>query len=210
MFIAFEGVEGSGKSTQAKLLSKWLDEQNIGHVLTKEPGSILSKECQQIRKLLLSPENSLDERAEMFLYLADRAQHVGNCIWPALLEGKWVISDRFSFSTYSYQGYGRDQLYIGQSDWFRLALNIAAHNCEPKVSFIMDLPVEIGLERAISSNVEFKGGDRMEQETIEFHQKIRDGFLKIAEDYSHRCVVLDATKSIEELHKEVKEVVAKL
>ena len=210
MFITFEGIEGSSKTTQAGLLSKWLEKQGIDHVLTKEPGSVLSKECQEIRRLLLSPDNSLDSRAELFLYLADRAQHVGNCIWPALLDGKWVISDRFSYSTYAYQGYGRGHLYLGQSDWFRQALNIAAHDCKPKIAFIMDLPVEIGLHRARSSNTEFKGGDRMEREALDFHEKLRKGFLEIAEDFPSTCVVLNAEKSIEELHEEVKEVIGKL
>ena len=168
MFVTFEGIEGSSKTTQAGLLSKWLEKQRIGHVLTKEPGTVLSKECQEIRRLLLSPDNDLDARAELFLYLADRAQHVGNCIKPALDSGKWVISDRFSFSTYAYQGYGRGHLYIGSDGdhWFNETLTIAAGSLLPDIAFIMDLPVEIGLHRARSSNVEFKGGDRMEREDI--------------------------------------------
>lgn len=209
MFVTFEGIEGSSKTTQAGLLSGWLREKNIDHVLTKEPGTVLSKECQEIRRLLLSPDNDLDARAELFLYLADRAQHVGNCIKPALESGKWVISDRFSFSTLAYQGYGRGHRFIGscEDQWFNETLSIAAYGQMPTISFIMDLPVEIGLSRARSSNTEFKGGDRMEQEAVEFHETLRKGFLEIAEHFPKVCVVMNAEKSIEELHEEVKKVI---
>ena len=208
MFVTFEGVEGSSKTTQAKLLSEWLTNQNISHLLTKEPGTIFSKECQQIRQLLLSPENNLSPRSELLLYLADRAQHVENCIKPALEQNKWVISDRYSWSTYVYQGYGRG--LIGDlGTFFREMLNYAAGNLWPDLTFIMDVPVEIGLRRAKSSNVEFAGGDRMELEALEFHQKLRDGFLSVAANRPDKCVLLDARKSIEELHEEVKQVLHK-
>jgi dTMP kinase len=206
MFLTFEGSEGTGKTTQAKLLSEWLDERSVKHLLTKEPGTVLSKECQQIRKLLLSPENNLSARAELMLYLADRAQHVDNCIRPALDEGKWIVSDRYSWSTYVYQGYGRG-LIKELSSFFRDMLSYAAGDLWPDLTFIMDCPVEMGLTRAKSSNVEFKGGDRIEREAMEFHQRLRDGFLQVAKDYSHKCVILDATKPIEELHEEVKGIV---
>ena len=209
MFLTFEGIEGSSKTTQAKLLSSWLDSRGVDHLLTKEPGTVLSKECQQIRQLLLSPENDLSPRAELMLYLADRAQHVDNCIRPALDAGKWVVSDRYSWSTYVYQGYGRG-LIDELSTFFRGMLDYAAGELWPDLTFIMDCPVEVGLSRAKSSNVEFEGGDRMEREAMDFHQKLRDGFLEVAKNYQSKCVVLDATKSIEELHEEVKAIVRKL
>lgn len=210
MFITFEGIEGSSKTTQAGLLSKWLDDQNIKHLLTKEPGTVLSKECQQIRKLLLSPENDLSPRAELLLYLADRAQHVGNCIRPALKNGEWVVSDRYSWSTFVYQGFGRGMVTDeAVAEQFKGMLNFAAYEVWPDLTFIMDLPVEIGLRRAKSSNLEFEGGDRMERETIEFHETLRTGFLKVAKRYPESCVILDATKSIEELHGEVVKVLCK-
>jgi len=204
MFVTFEGIEGSSKTTQAGLLSDWLSRQNINHLLTKEPGTVLSKECQQIRKLLLSPENNLSPRSELLLYLADRAQHVENCIRPALMDGKWVISDRYSWSTYVYQGYGRG-LIKDLGEFFRGMLDYAAGNLWPEKTFIMDLPVEIGLQRARTSNEEFEGGDRMEREALEFHQILREGFLEVASKHPERCTVLDARKTIEELHEEVKE-----
>lgn len=204
MFITFEGIEGSSKTTQAGLLSEWLEDSGVEHLLTKEPGTVLSKECQQIRQLLLSPDNDLSPRAELLLYLADRAQHVDKCIKPALDSGKWVVSDRYSWSTFVYQGFGRDLL--DTETCFRDILSFAAGRLWPDLTFIMDLPVEIGLKRAKSSNVEFKGGDRMERESIEFHQTLRRGFLVVAENYPKTCVVLNAEKTIEELHEDVKEV----
>lgn len=208
MFVTFEGVEGSSKTTQAGLLSKWLEKQNVEHLLTKEPGTVLSKECQQIRQLLLSPENNLSARSELLLYLADRAQHVESCIKPALSQNKWVISDRYSWSTYVYQGHGRE-LINELGTFFREMLNYAAGNLWPDLTFIMDVPVEIGLKRARSSNIEFTGGDRIEREALEFHQKLREGFLDVAKNRSDKCILLDATKSIEELHEEVKKVLHK-
>jgi len=182
MFVTFEGIEGSSKTTQAGLLSNWLNTQHLSHLLTKEPGTVLSKECQQIRQLLLSPENNIYPRSELLLYLADRAQHVENCIRPALEEGKWVISDRYSWSTYVYQGYGRG-LINELGEIFREMLDYAAGNLWPDVTFIMDLPVEVGLKRAKVSNMEFIGGDRIEREALEFHQILRDGFLEVSKSH---------------------------
>lgn len=207
MFITFEGIEGSSKTTQAGLLSSWLSDNSVENLLTKEPGAVLSKECQQIRQLLLSPENDLSPRSELLLYLADRAQHVDNCIQPAIDANKWVVSDRYSLSTYVYQGYGRGLLNeIGPL--FSEMLNYASGNLWPDLTFVMDLPVEIGLSRARSSNTEFEGGDRIERETLEFHQSLRDGFLSAAELNADTCIILNAEKTIEELHIEVKKVVS--
>jgi dTMP kinase len=202
MFITFEGIEGSSKTTQAGLLSEWLSKSNISHLLTKEPGSVISKECQQIRQLILSPENDIAPRAEFFLYLADRAQHVENCILPALMRDEWVISDRYSDSTLVYQGWGRE---LSPEETIPM-INYAAQDLVPDLTFVMDLPVELGLNRARSSNTEFVGGDRMEREELSFHNRLREGFLTIAERNKNRCRVLNAEKSIEELHEEVKEV----
>lgn len=214
MFIVFEGIDGSSKSTQSRLLSSWLNKIGINNLLTKEPGSPFSDECKNIRQVLLNPKNDLSSRAELFLYLADRAQHVDKIITPTLIDRNlWVISDRYTFSTYAYQGYGREHIYIGQSDWFKQSLEIACYGVMPHVLFILDLPVEISLQRAKKSNTEFEGGDRLEREKSDFYQRIREGFLKQAESLKNNdfteCVVLDATKTIEELHEEVKEVLRK-
>jgi len=203
MFVTFEGIEGSSKTTQANLLSKWLTELGIEHLLTKEPGTVVSKECKHIRKLLLDPKNDLAPRSEFFLYLADRAQHVNKIIYPALREGKWVISDRYSDSTYVYQGWGR-QL---DTEEIKPMIAFAAENLVPDLTFIMDLPAEIGLTRARSSNTEFVGGDRFEKEEISFHERLRLGFFQVHQNNQFsRTRLLNAEKTIEELHEDVKEV----
>lgn len=209
MFITFEGIEGSSKTTQAGLLSKWLEKNNIKHLLTKEPGSVISKECQQIRHLLLSPEYNISSKSELFLYLADRSQHVQNHIKPTLKKNEWVISDRYWLSTYVYQGYGRKLLESEDPTFFYEMIMYAADGVLPDITFVMDLPVEIGLKRAKRSNTEFEGGDRMELETISFHKRLRKGFLEMASDEPSKYendgpyIILDARKSIEELHIEV-------
>lgn len=205
MFITLEGIEGSSKTTQAALISKWLTKNGIPHILTKEPGTVMSKECQDIRKVLLSPENDISSRTELFLYLADRAQHVEKVIKPALAEGKWIISDRYSWSTYVYQGFGR-KLLEDPRVCFNEMLTFAADDIWPDLTFIMDLPVDVGLARAKKSNIEFNGGDRIEREEISFHQTLRDGFLVVARGNPDRCKILNAEKSIEELHEDVKKV----
>lgn len=206
MFITFEGIEGSSKTTQAGLLSKWLAEQHIEHLLTKEPGSVISKECQEIRRLLLSPEFDISPKAELFLYLADRSQHVQNHIRPALKNEQWVVSDRYWLSTYVYQGYGRKLLEQEDPALFTSMIMYAADGVLPDLTFVMDLPVEVGLERARGSNTEYAGGDRMELEELAFHKRLRKGFLEVAHDDPGTYVILDARKSIEELHIEVIEV----
>lgn len=200
-----EGIEGSGKSTQAKLLSKWLDEQKIGHLLTKEPGSILSKTCQQIREIILNPKNEITPRAEFFLYLADRAQHVEKCIMPALKSGQWVISDRYSDSTYVYQGYGR-KLGIDSEEMFSI-MDHANFNITPDLTIVLDLPVSLGLKRARETNKEFVGGDRIENEDFKFFEKIRSGFLQVSALNPSRCHTLNAEGTIESLHSEIIEIV---
>jgi len=199
MFVTFEGGEGSSKTTQAELLSSWLEEQHIPHILTKEPGTPMVESCKKIRDLILNPSNDISKRTEFFLYLADRAEHVEKCIEPALRVGKWVISDRYFDSTLIYQGIGRG-----------LGINVvspiveyATRGLMPDITFIMDVPVEIGLRRAMGSNKEFEGGDRMERESIDFHNSLRLGFLNVAKT-NDRYVVLDAKESIEELHENVK------
>jgi len=204
MFITFEGIEGSSKTTQASLLDEWLSSKGVDHLLTKEPGTVLSKECQQIRHLILSPDYDIGPRTELFLYLADRAQHVDKYIKPALKDGKWVISDRYADSTKVYQGIGRG---LGV-DTVTSLIDYASGKLMPDITFIMDLPAAVGVTRARSSNTEFAGGDRMERETLDFHSQLRKGFLALSKTHE-RYIVLNASKSIEELHEEVVKVLSK-
>ena len=205
MFISIEGSEGAGKSTQAQLLSHWLKDKGIQHLLTKEPGTVISKECQQIRELILNPDNHIAPRTEFFLYLADRAQHVEKVIMPALEANCWVVSDRYIDSTKVYQGIARG---LGL-EAITPMLDYASQKLMPDITFVLDIPPEIGVGRARKSNTEFEGGDRMEREGLDFHIKLRQGFLQLART-DKRYMVLDATKSIEELHTEIVRILERL
>ncbi len=152
--------------------------------------------------MILDPANDITPRAEFFLYLADRAQHVENIIKPALEKNQWVISDRYLDSTKVYQGVGRG-LDVNK---INPMIEYASYGVMPDLTFIMDVPAEIGVQRAKSSNIEFEGGDRIEREHISFHHKLREGFLQLAKTHD-RYVVLDATKSIQELYKKIKGIV---
>ncbi len=197
MFITFEGIEGCGKTTQAKKLKHYLEEQNKEVVLTREPGG--SKLGIELRKILLSLENQgISKECELFLYLADRVEHVQQVIKPALAQGKVVISDRYVDSTLVYQGYGRgielDLLY---------QLNaLATNNLEPNITILLDLPVETGLKRALERNLENKQSrqeGRFEAESLDFHQKIREGYLTLASLHPERFIVLDGSPAPEKV-----------
>lgn len=171
MFITLEGPEGAGKTTQALLLAEYLKAEGREVVLTREPGG--TRIGQEIRSMLLNSFNQeLDFLTELLLYAADRSQHVAEVIRPALIQGKTVICDRYIHSMIAYQCYGR-----GLSRQVVDDLNkIAVGGVWPDITFVLDLPVEAGLERA--SNRRAK--DRIEQEKLEFHQRVRNGFLELA------------------------------
>jgi len=204
MFISFDGVEGASKTTQAKLLSTWLSQNYMSHVLTKEPGDPNIEECKIIREILLNPKHNISAKTEFLLYLADRAAHVDKCIKPALDKRQWVICDRYVDSTRIYQGIGRG---LGVDEIWPM-INFSSQGIMPDITFIMDIPVEFGLKRARTSNREFINGDRLENEQISFHIKLRQAFLDLAETHN-RYIVLDATKSINELHEEIKNIISK-
>lgn len=202
LFITFEGGEGGGKTTQAAKLAEWMAERNIGHCLTKEPGDDRLRECAAMRKLLLDPENDLCPSSELLLFLADRAQHVSKLIRPELEEGRHVICDRYTDSTRVYQvaarGFSRTKLDP--------LLEFATEGLMPDITFILDVPIDVGLERARAKSI-YKAGDRMERENADYHEKVRQGFLKLASSISEqgRIVLIDAAppKTIETIHKEV-------
>ena len=197
LFVAFEGIDGCGKTTQVRLLSQYLEGIGIPHVVTKEPGGTPLGE--EIRRLLLHTSPGPVPKAELLLYLADRAQHVEEVIRPALEKGKVVLSDRFSLSTLAYQCYGRGlsrEIFSEVSNWMLEGLR-------PDVTFILDLPVDK------ISNRMGKVKDRMESEERVFFQRVREGFLQEAE-VDETIVVLDASLSAEELHRQVVELVRPL
>ena len=174
VFITFEGMEGCGKSTQAKRLARTLGRLGIAHVMTLEPGG--TEIGRKMRQVLLDSRNkTLTPLAELMLYAADRAQHVEEVIKPALRSGKWVICDRFSDATVVYQGAAR-----GQDAKAHPASEQGGHRTESglHLTFLLDCPVEVGLRRALGRNM--KGQDRFEREALAFHRKVRKGYLDLA------------------------------
>jgi len=198
-FISFEGSEGSGKSTQARLLRDWLKRQGIDTILTREPGGTPIGE--RIREVLLSLDHKeMDPITELFLYLASRRQHIKELIEPALNSGNVVITDRFSDSTLAYQGYGRGlDLSLIES------LNrTATGGLSPDLTIVLDVDVREGLSR----NLEIKS-DRLETEDIEFHEKVRKGFIEIAKKEPERVFIIETKNGIEKTHNEIVALVRK-
>lgn len=201
MFITFEGIEGCGKTTQIKHLVDRLDELSIPFVLTLEPGG--TRVGKDIRRILLDSRNQgLCNLAELLLYEADRAQHVEEVVIPALDRGKWVLCDRFFDATTVYQGYVR-----GQDMALIKTLNEKASlGIRPDITFVLDCPVETGLERA-RKRESARGGhpeagqDRFEREKKAFHEAVREGYLSLANADRKRFVVIDATLAEDELEE---------
>jgi dTMP kinase len=201
MFITFEGIEGSGKTTQIKRLHKVLKNRKIPCLVTREPGA--TKIGLQIRAILLDRKNKkMDPLAELFLYLADRCQHMKEKIGPALSEGQWVISDRFWDATAVYQGLARG-LNI---ELLKRLRPMILGSVWPDKTFLLDLPVNIGLDRAwerINKSEESKKESRFEKEARSFHQKIRQGYLSLAVKDPARIQVIDATLSPDQIHRQI-------
>lgn len=200
LFVTFEGGEGSGKTTQVELLSKWMSKLNIPHILTKEPGSPHLGECAKIRQLLLDPSNDLTPSAELMLFLSDRAQHVEKLIRPSLAKGIHVVCDRYIDSTRVYQGVSRG---LGRTRLDPM-LEFVTGGLMPDMTFVFDMPPDVGLERAKAKST---GGDRIEREAMDFHMRVRQGFLKLAGNLSEqgRIVLINAAppKTVEAIHAEV-------
>ncbi|MEZ0575274.1 dTMP kinase [Halodesulfovibrio aestuarii] len=203
MFISLEGMEGSGKSTVLKKLHKWLESEGYDVVLTREPGG--SELGKTLRALLLDAENTdITSEAELFLYLADRAQHVSQVIKPALESGKVVLCDRYADSTVVYQGYGR-----GLDPNLLHSFNeVATTGLWPDLTLLFDVEPEIGLRRALSRNIEkglSRAEGRFEAEAMEFHTRVREGYLTWAALNNKRFAVVDASVTPEEVFKQVVE-----
>ncbi len=198
IFITLEGPEGSGKSTQARKLSKYLEKRGIRTIVSQEPGG--TEIGQKIRKILLSPTSrGMEDLTELFLYLAVRAQHVEEIVNPALSEGKIVISDRFMDATVAYQSYGRgiDKELIEELN------SLVTHGLKPDLTILLDIEIPQGIRRARGKGK----GDRIEQEKIEFHQRVREGYLKLAEEEPERIKRIKVEGSIEETQMRVRQYV---
>jgi len=190
MFITFEGIEGCGKTTQAKLLCEALVDRGYSVVFTREPGG--TPAAEELRSFLLKPrEERFPPFAELSIYEAARSFHVENLIKPSLKEGAVVICDRFIDSTLAYQGYGRG---IDLSLVERLNRE-ATGGLKPNLTVLIDLPVEEAFKR-----ISERRKDRMESESLKFHQRVREGFLEIARREPERFLIVDGRKKVEELH----------
>jgi dTMP kinase len=204
MFITFEGIEGCGKTTQIKRLQKDLKNRKISCLITREPGA--TKIGLQIRAILLDQKNKkLDPRAELFLYLADRCQHVSEKIQPALALGQWVISDRFWDATVVYQGLARG-LNLKLLNQLRSTI---LGSLWPDRTFLLDCPVAIGLARAwarINRSEQSKKESRFEKEATAFHEKIRQGYLALARKDPDRIKVIDATQGQNKIYQQIVEI----
>jgi dTMP kinase len=197
-FIAFEGGEGTGKSTQSKLLAKWLEQEGETVVLSREPGG--TELGKDLRKILLGHETgAISPRAEALLYAADRAHHVFSVIRPGLDRGDVVITDRYFDSSAAYQGAGR---VLNPSEVARIS-RWATESLYPTLTILIDVPATIGLAR-------LKSLDRLEAEPREFHERVRQEFLQIALMDPERYLVVDGTQTVEEIHTEIIARVAEL
>lgn len=180
MFITFEGIEGSGKTTQMARLGDWLESQGKSVVLTKEPGG--TELGMKIRKMILDPETKVHHNlTELMLFIGDRLEHIAQCIQPALDAGEVVICDRYSDSTYAYQRGGRNVPEQHIQDMNTLV------GLKPDITFLLDLDIEEGLRRAKQR----AALDRFEQEDMAFHQAVRNAYLEIAKKETERIHVID-------------------
>ena len=198
LFITFEGPDGCGKTTQMKLLAEYFEKKGKEVVLTREPGG--KGLGEKVREILLNYDGEVSDRCESFLFLADRAQNIDIIVNPAVKEGKIVLCDRHIDSTVAYQGYGRG-LNI---DRINMLNNLATNGKKPDLTLVFDFDVETSMKRV------GKEKDRMESAGIDFHNRVRKGYLELAKQEPKRIKVLDATKSIEEIHKDVINILAEV
>ena len=197
-FITFEGIDGCGKTSQIQLAQAYLQQKGFQVINTMEPGG--TEIGYQIREILLNQKNHrLVQESEMLLYLADRIQHLQEYILPALERGLIVLCDRYHDSTVAYQGYGRG-----------VDLNLI-HSIEekaikpyaPEVTFLLDIDPQLALDRTEKKYKEKNQKDRLEKESKEFFQRIKDGYLKLAEIFPERFVFIDGSKPIEQIHQKI-------
>jgi dTMP kinase len=191
VFVCFEGGEGSGKSTQSRLLRDALTAAGRTVLLTFEPGD--TSVGKELRRIVLSPETgSLAHKAEALIYAADKAEHIETLVLPALARGEVVVTDRYVDSTLAYQGAGRDLEVAEVEEVARWATG----DLRPHLTVVLDLEPEAGLGR-------FEGRDRIEGESLEFHQRVREAFLRMAAASPEHYLVLDARAAVEEIHARI-------
>lgn len=207
MFITLEGVEGCGKSTHLRLLSEWLEAQGVAHTVTREPGG--TSFGAGIRALLVNPAaEEVAPLCELLLYVADRAQHVARLLAPKLAAGELVLSDRFSDATLAYQGWGRglDRATVRQLN------ELACQGLKPDLTLLLDCEPETGLARARRRAQGLAAGvsaeDRFEREELEFHRRVRQGYLALAREEPGRIRVIDSGGPVAGVQGRLRAVVA--
>ncbi len=201
MFVTFEGIEASGKSTLLEALAERLRSEGVSLVTTREPGG--TPLGARIRQLVLAPDEWVAPAAEALLMTADRAQHVAELIRPALERGTWVLCDRFATATLAYQGYGHG---VPLED-LRRGIAVATEGLEPDVILLVDIPIEVSQSRVASRSAQSgRLADRMEREDGAFHTRVRDGYLALARE-NPRMHVLDGLQPVESLLRRALEIV---
>ena len=198
LFITFEGVDGCGKTTQLTKIKDYLSNEGFDVIITREPGAL--DIGQKIRNILLHYDGFVSDRCEMFLFLADRSQHIDELIKPSIEEGKIVLCDRYTDSTIAYQGYGRGQ----DIELLKQLNKIAANGISPDLTLLFDVSEEIAQERVGNEK------DRMESSGTAFHQKVRNGYLELQKREPERIKIINANNSIERVFVDTKEIVLKL
>jgi dTMP kinase len=207
LFITFEGVEGSGKTTQIRRLKTYLARKGIPCMVTREPGG--TRIGDQVRRILLNPDHKgLDPLAELFLYEAARAQHIKEFIKPLLKKKGVILCDRFADASVAYQGEGRR---LGVTLVERLN-QLATDGLKPDVTFLLDCPTGVGLKRAIRRNEVLKQEKegRFEKEKIQFHNRVRKGYLSLARKEPRRVKVIDTRKGEDMVFEEIRGIIEKI
>ncbi len=195
MLITFEGIEGSGKSTQVDLLYAYLVGKGQRVVKTREPGGTSFGEA--LRKAFLKRDTTVYPLSELLVFMAMRAQHVEEVILPSLQDGKIVLCDRFVDATYAYQGYGRG-IDLGIIETLN---RLVTKGVRPNLTLLVDCPVKVGLRRKAGSDVVM---DRFETEATDFHRAVRKAYLKLAKEDPKRFVLVDGRKGVDEVHRVVR------
>lgn len=201
MFISFEGIEGSGKTTQARHVFRFLQDKGHDCVLTREPGG--TRIGEKIRAILLDPSNKdMDPLTELLLYTADRAQHIKAILHPSLAEGRTVLCDRYYDATMVYQGFARGL----DVELVQKTHQLLFDDLKPDMTLLLDLPAEIGLTRAweqIKNGNRAGAETRFEEERLSFHRKVREGYLELSKREPERFRVIDASKDEHEVLKKI-------
>lgn len=195
--VTFEGGEGCGKSTQIKKLSQFLEQEKIPFIVSREPGG--TEVGEKIRDILLNMKAEMSSTVEFLLFSASRADHIEKVVKPALESGKIVLLDRFYDSSFVYQGYAGD---LNLKD-IQNVTELAVKDVKPNLTFLLDLDYEVGMLRK-SKDDKLRNLDRIEQKGESYHKKVRNGYLKLAEQNPDRIVVVDASKTPDEIFEKIK------